>query len=216
MTRVAVVGTGATGGAFAVGLVKEDPEVSLVLIDPDQVEWSNLPRAPWWTAQDVGQNKAQVLAGRLGSGRVTAVPAALLPERADELLGDADLVVDGTDNWEARRTMQAWAAARGRAWIYMSVLGLSGITALFRPGQDPCLFCLFGETIQQGPHCFEAGVLGTVALAVAGEALGRYAAWLRGDPGPFGLFLIDGLGGRTEVIRAETRCPHFAPLGSRA
>ncbi|MCL6563918.1 MAG: ThiF family adenylyltransferase [Firmicutes bacterium] len=216
MSRLAVVGVGATGGALLAGLHALGATEPLRLIDPDRVERSNLPRQPWFEAADIGRPKAEVMAERLSHGyrgQVEPAVARLSEENCDQLLDEVALVFDGTDNWPVREAIQAWAARHQKAWIYMSVLGLSGMTALFRPGEGPCLYCLFGATIQQGPHCFEAGVLGPVAAAVAGEALDLYQRWGSGALEGFELRLIDGAGGRTEVIRGRDRgCTHFVSL----
>lgn len=213
MWHVAIIGAGAIGSPLAFGLSQRPESGEVTIIDGDQVQLSNLARQPWYDAQDVGQGKAALLARRLQPDvapvRVQAVPRMLTEDNVDGLLSSADLVMDATDNWETRLIIQDWAARHHRPWIFNSAVRLEGMSTCLAPG-GPCLKCWFGATTSQGPRCFEAGVLGSVTLAVAGQALRLFDQWLK-DPGqPSALWLVDGLAGKFRAINpGSLRCHHY-------
>ncbi len=208
--RVAVVGSGAIGSPLVIQLLDEPDIEEIRVIDPDRVELSNLPRQPWFTPSDIGKFKAQVVRN-YEPGRINGVVGAITADNAQDLLRDVDLVFDGSDNWAAREAIQQWAFVSLRPWIFSSALRLEGMSAFLAP-QFTCLFCLFGN-LQQGPRCFEAGVMGTVTLAVAGQAMmlfHQYRDHQNDSQGwPQGLFLIDGHDARVRRIgMSSVRCGH--------
>ena len=212
-----MVGAGALGSAIAAGLALAGYR-EFAIIDPDRVERSNLPRLPWASESDLNAYKAQALARTLlqWDAPVSFRVQSITNQNVAELLSGYDVVFDGTDNWSARRALQQWSFATGRPWIYSSVLGVEGMTALLDARQGPCLFCLFSEELVQGPRCFEAGVLGPVALAVAGKALSLWEDYKSNGHENMGLYLIDGARGESRRIRwSQAHCPH-RPWGGGA
>jgi molybdopterin/thiamine biosynthesis adenylyltransferase len=215
--RIFVVGAGALGAAVSWGLVLAGFR-ELTVIDPDSVESSNLPRLPLCPSGAVGALKVTVLAESLAEwgGSVWPVATSLTRENAEALLATATIVFDGSDNWAARTAIQQWALAAKRPWIYMSVLGTDGMTALFDPNEGPCLFCLFSEDLMEGPRCFEVGVLGPSALAVAGLGLSLYESYRGGRWINPGLMLVEGGNPSPQAIHWRDRaCPHRAGKGMR-
>lgn len=206
--RVAVVGVGGTGSPMVAGLLTMPWVEEIYLIDGDRIELSNLPRQPWYDVDDVGRLKAQVLSERFeGSPRLHPIMEPITPTFS---WPEVDLVLDGTDNWPARRVIQAWSHRLQRPWLFSSALRWEGQVRFMLPGR-PCLYCLFGERPMEGPHCFEAGVLGGITLAVAGRALELVSKWhdQAWDPDLEPLWLLDGLSGTTMAVgMAEKRCHH--------
>ena len=103
--RVAVVGLGATGSVQAAWLARAGVG-HLTLIDRDQVDRSNLQRQILYLDADVGRLKAEVAAERLRAANpepdYTPLVADLTSGNARELLSGFDLILDGSDNFEAR------------------------------------------------------------------------------------------------------------------
>ncbi len=206
--RILVVGAGAIGSPLAAGLVSALPEAEIIVVDGDLVERSNLPRQPWFSLKDLGRPKARVLAEALGSKRI--YPRV---ERVDEAFAwpRVDLVMDGTDNWAARLTIQKFARHTGIPWLFSGAVRWEGQVAWMAP-EGPCLACLFGSELTEGLRCFEAGVVGMVTLAVAGQALALAQKWLI-DPKSaelHRLYLLEGRQGRIwSVGLPQGRCPHI-------
>lgn len=212
MFHVAVVGAGAIGNPIAWGLSLRKDLAPIQLIDGDVVERSNLARQPWFGEDDIGCNKAVTLAARLAGGETPlyASPEMLTQSNREILLADADIVMDATDNWEARLVIQEWAERHHRPWIFNSAVRLEGMSTRLDPG-GPCLRCWFDTKETQGPACFEAGVLGSVTLAVAGRALLLLDDWIRqgSSPDQGTLWLIDRRFGSDRSIHSgPLRCDH--------
>jgi adenylyltransferase/sulfurtransferase len=94
--------------------------------------------------------------------------ADLTPSNAEELLGGAGVIVDGTDNFEARFLLNDFAVSRGVPWIYGAAVGSYGIAMPVLPGRSACLRCVY-PTAPSGiqPTCETAGVLNVVVSAIA-------------------------------------------------
>ncbi len=208
--QVAVIGCGAIGSPLVMHL-KDDPDVTaLRIVDPDQIELSNLARQPWFAESDIGQFKAERLR-QVNPELIEAYCLALREDNVSSMLEGMDVVFDGTDNWPARQAIQGWSFKSGHPWFFASALGTDGMACMLSP-QTQCLYCLFG-TLQQGPHCFESGVLGPLTLAVAGQSLMLWESFKkeRGRPElwPRALYLLDGQhAGVRSIDMKKVRCSH--------
>ena len=173
-TRVLLVGCGALGSAVADLLVRAGIG-RLIVVDRDYVELSNLQRQTLFDEADVADHlpKAAAAAARLrrinGDVRIEPVVTDVNPTNVERLANDADLIVDGTDNFETRYLINDVAVKRGIPWVYGGVIGGYGMTMTIRPGQTPCLRCVFPEPPPAGtaPTCDTAGVLGPAVGLVA-------------------------------------------------
>lgn len=171
--RIGVVGCGALGGVSAMALARAGVG-HLRLIDRDLPERSNLPRQVLFDETDVaaGLPKAVAAAGHLARINSAAVyepvVADLTADRADELLADVDLVVDGTDNFEARFLINEFCCRAGLPWIHGGAIGAEGRVLAVVPGHTACLRCLVPDPPAPGslPTCDTAGIIGPAALVV--------------------------------------------------
>jgi adenylyltransferase/sulfurtransferase len=167
--RVAVVGLGALGTVIANGLARSGVGY-LRLIDRDYVELSNLQRQLLYTEADAreGLPKAEAAARRLvevDSGiELDPRVSDFGPERAEELIRNVDLVVDGTDNLETRFILNDACVKAKLPWIYGGAVMDHGATMDIIPGEGPCLRCLMPEPPegQDLPTCASAGVLNPI------------------------------------------------------
>lgn len=110
---VVIVGAGALGSHLA--LFARNWENPLRIVDFDKVEQKNT-QAQFHSRMGLRRNKAQALQqslqGLFGI-KIEAVPHKLVGDNADQLLADAVLVIDCTDNAAARRTIQDHVRAHG-------------------------------------------------------------------------------------------------------
>ncbi len=173
-THVALIGCGALGSAIADLLVRAGIG-RLTLVDRDYVELHNLQRQSLFDETDVAAHlpKAEAAAARLR--RINSA-VAIEPIVADahsanirELVGDAAILVDGTDNFETRYLLNDLAISLGRPWVYGGVIGGYGMTMTVIPGETPCLRCVFPESPEPGsaPTCDTAGVFGPAVQLIA-------------------------------------------------
>ena len=65
-------------------------------------------------------------------------------------MADADLILDGTDNFETRYLINDAAVKLNKPWIFGGVLGSEGQTMTIRPGVTPCLRCLIEDNAAAG------------------------------------------------------------------
>ncbi|MBI5543034.1 MAG: ThiF family adenylyltransferase [Deltaproteobacteria bacterium] len=214
--RVALVGCGALGCSQA-QLLGRAGVGKLTLIDRDFVEITNLHRQVLFDEQDAREAlpKAEAAARRLrrinSSIEIVARVADVTAHTIEGLLEGADLVLDATDNIEARYLINDVCVKNGVPWIYGGALGVEGTVMAIHPGQGPCLRCLFDEPPPPGtlPTCDMLGVLNvtptiTAALQVA-EAL-KICAGKPTFPGVTA-FELWGSYFRTVKVERNPSCP---------
>ena len=171
--RIAVVGCGATGSA-AVDLLSRAGVGFIRIIDRDYVELSNLQRQSLFDEHDAAESmpKALAAAKKIASvnsdiavdGRV----ADLTPQNAKELLGDVNLILDATDNFETRYLINDFAVGQDIPWIYMAAVGSYALTMNILPNDTACLSCVFPAAPQGTVEtCDTAGILNSAANLVA-------------------------------------------------
>jgi adenylyltransferase/sulfurtransferase len=186
-SQVAIVGCGALGSSQA-SLVARAGVGELVIIDRDFVEESNLQRQTLFTERDAAERLPKAVAAEAhlraaNSGvKVRGVVADLTASNIAELLSGMALVLDGTDNFEARYLINDFCVQNGVPWIYGAAVGSYGVTMTIRPGRTPCLACLFPEP-PGGMHatCDTGGILASVAAAVASLQVAEALKLLVGD-----------------------------------
>jgi molybdopterin/thiamine biosynthesis adenylyltransferase len=171
--RVVVAGCGALG-SFQVGALARAGVGFLRIVDRDYVELSNLQRQWLFEESDAAEGlpKAVAAARRISainSGtRVEPAVADLTSENAAELLADADLILDGTDNFETRYLINDYAVSRGVPWIYGAAVGSYGIVMAVIPRVTGCLKCVYPEPPSGSqPTCETDGVLGPLTSLIA-------------------------------------------------
>src|SRR5579883_506625 len=127
-----VVGCGALGTFHAAALARAGVG-RLTIIDRDYVELSNLQRQWLFDEEDAraALPKANAASRHLRSinseCQVDAQAVDLTAANAEELLEGADVILDGTDNFETRYLINDYAVARSVPWIYGAAVGSYGL-----------------------------------------------------------------------------------------
>src|SRR5690606_18728138 len=82
---------------------------------------------------------------------------------------DADLILDGTDNFETRFLINDIAVKLEIPWVYGACVAAEGIVLPILPRQTSCLRCIWPDAPPPGatPTCDTAGVLSPVVNVVA-------------------------------------------------
>jgi len=179
--RVAIVGCGALGSVQAEILTRAGAG-HVRLIDRDFVELSNLQRQFLFDESDAREGLPKAAAAARHLARINTdvaldpVIADLTASNAEKLLGDVDLILDATDNFETRYLINDVAVKRSVAWIYGGAVGSYGVKLAIVPGKTACFRCVYPDPppgVQ--PTCETAGVLGALTAAIAalqaGDAL---------------------------------------------
>lgn len=166
--RVAVVGAGGIGSP-AIQYLAAAGVGSLVLIDDDVVEPSNLQRQTIFTTEDRGTPKVEAaarFARRLNPHvAVDTHRARVTPDTVLSLIDGADVVLDGCDNFATRLTVADAALSRRIPLVSAAVGQFEGQLATYRgwEADKPCYRCFVGDAVDQaGLTCADDGVLGPV------------------------------------------------------
>jgi molybdopterin/thiamine biosynthesis adenylyltransferase len=175
-SRLAIVGCGATGSALT-SLLARAGVGNIRIIDRDYVEASNLQRQLLFDEADACQALPKAIAAARKIAAFNSVIAVepcvadLTPANIDELLEGAQLILDGTDNFETRYLINDFAVKSSLPWIYMAAVGSYGITMNVRPGSSACLACIFPDPPRGALEtCETAGILNSVVNLVASIA----------------------------------------------
>ncbi len=199
-----VLGCGALGSVSAELLARAGVG-HLIVADRDFVELTNLQRQTLFDEQDVidAMPKAEAARRRLARVNsevtVTAVVDDINAGNLARYAADADIVVDGLDNFDTRYLANDWAVKYGRPYIYGGAVATSGIVFTVLPrtqagdapweqggsgsSATPCLRCLFEEPPPPGsqPTCDTAGVLGSATMIVAAHQAAEALKVLSGN-----------------------------------
>lgn len=173
-SKVVLIGMGALGSAHAETLARAGVG-KLRLIDRDFVESSNLQRQTLYSEADAEQRLPKAIAAAKRIREINSdietepVIADVNASNIEELISDADLVLDGSDNFLVRYTLNDAAVKLGVNWIYGAAVSGYGATMTIRPGKTPCLACVFEEMPEpgSGPTCDTAGVIQPIIQTIS-------------------------------------------------
>jgi adenylyltransferase/sulfurtransferase len=168
-----IAGCGALGSFHAAALARAGVG-RLTVIDRDYVEPSNLHRQWLFEEADAAEALPKAAAAERRIARINSsigvrgVIADLTASNVDELLGDAGVILDGTDNFETRYLINDFAVSRGIPWVYGAAVASYGLTMPVIPGRTACLRCVYPNPPSSAqPTCETAGVLNVIVSAVA-------------------------------------------------
>jgi molybdopterin/thiamine biosynthesis adenylyltransferase len=206
-----VIGAGGLGcpvalylGAAGVG--------RLTVVDHDTVDRTNLQRQIAHTEDQVGQPK--VLSIRAAVARLNPhVQVHPLAQRADaallqQLVAQADVVLDCSDNYATRHAVNAACVQLGKPLVSGAAIRMDGQLAVYDPRQPdcPCYACVFDpQAAFEETRCATLGVfaplVGIVGTLQAAEALKLLSGTLTPVSGR--LLMIDG----RQLSFSEVRIP---------
>ncbi|HSG03626.1 MAG TPA: molybdopterin-synthase adenylyltransferase MoeB [Marinobacterium sp.] len=214
--RVLVLGLGGLGSPVALYLASAGVG-TLVLVDDDDVELSNLQRQVIHTTETLGQSKAQSASlqiSKINPSTTTEVHVERLEGDAlQSLVESVDLVVDCTDNFTTRHALNRACFAAKKPLISGAAIRFEGQITVYDPREEssPCYRCLYPETAELDLNCSTSGVfaplVGMVGTVQAAEALKVLASI--GEPLIGRLLVVDALrmDWRTLKLKADPNCP---------
>jgi molybdopterin/thiamine biosynthesis adenylyltransferase/rhodanese-related sulfurtransferase len=187
------------------------------IVDFDTVDLSNLQRQVIHAENRIGMKKttsaAMTLKALNPETKVVEHIEMLTDDNVDRLISSYDLVIDGTDTFETRYTLNDAAVRLAIPVVHASVFRFEGQLTVFVPFEGPCYRCLYPSPPppELAPGCSVAGVLGVVpgvmGLLQATEAIKLILKL--GDPLVGRLLIWDALDGTfSEVkLRRDPMCP---------
>ena len=172
-SKAVILGCGALGTAQANALARAGVG-TLRVVDRDFVEESNLQRQILYDEADAWQRlpKAIAAARKLkqinSEVQVEGVVEDVDNRNIEELVAGFQVVLDATDNFEARYLVNDVSVKLALPWIYGAVVASYGTTMTILPGSTPCLACVFPSP-PEGTYdtCDTVGVIGPAVSWVA-------------------------------------------------
>jgi len=216
---VAIVGAGGLGSPAAIYLAAAG--VGRVgLIDFDTVDESNLHRQVLYGTKDIGASKLDAARARLQDLNpeidIETHDTALDSGNALQILGNYDVVIDGSDNFPTRYLVNDACILLGKPDVYGSVFRFEGQLSVFDASLGPCYRCLYPDPPppQLVPNCEEAGVLGVlpgiIGTMQAAEAIKLLAGI--GEPLIGRLLLFDALRMSWREMKLRKQCERHAAV----
>ena len=213
--RILLIGMGGLGAPASLYLAAAGVG-SLVIVDPDRVELSNLQRQVLFTSSDRGRSKVDAGLRRLTDlnphVETQALQLVVGPDNAQALIGGFDLVLDGTDDFATRLAVSDACVATGVPLVSGAIGRWTGQVGIF-PGR-PCYRCLVPEIPPDAETCQAVGVIGALA-GVVGSMMALEAIKLitgAGEPLVGRLLVYDALSAVTRTVRVapDPQCPSCA------
>jgi molybdopterin/thiamine biosynthesis adenylyltransferase len=210
--RVLVVGAGGLGSPALLYLAAAGVG-TIGVIDDDVVENSNLQRQVIHTDARIGMDKVQsaMIAMQALNPFITVRPyrQRLTEAIAGDLIGDYDLVLDGSDNFDTRDLVNAVCARAGKPLVAGAITQWEGQVSVYHVPHGPCYACVFPVRPAPGlvPSCAEAGVVaalpGVMGAMMAIEAIKHLTQ--AGETLVGRLMIYDALYAETRVIAVKRR-----------
>jgi len=214
-TSMLLIGLGGIGCAAASYLTSSGVG-QLLLCDFDTIDPTNLGRQTLYGPDDVGQLKAHRAVSRLASMnpdvRLIDITDRLSDDALREAVSQADVVLDGCDNFATRFQVNDACVAVGRPLVSGAAIRFEGQIAVFGPDYrtSPCYRCLYREADESLDNCAGNGVLapvpGVIGTSMAVEAL-KIAAGIPVESGQLGLYDALASAWAKVGIRKRKNCP---------
>jgi molybdopterin-synthase adenylyltransferase len=214
-SRALIVGLGGLGAPVSMYLAAAGLG-TLVLVDFDRVDLTNLQRQIVHTTASIGQPKVasakQTLLALNPEVKVETIDHALEGDELAQQIALADVVIDGSDNFATRFAINAACHAHGTPLVSGAAIRMEGQVSVFmgQPG-GPCYQCLYPSEGQMDESCSANGVLaplvGVIGSIQAIEAIKVLTG--AGHPLAGRLLLFDALEmeWRTITLKPDPACP---------
>ncbi len=209
-STVFIAGAGGLGSPVSIYLAVAGVG-NIRICDFDSPDWSNLNRQILHNHNRIGTNKAvsavQTLTELNPDITVTAITDKIVAENIDELVDDADIILDCMDNFPTRFLLNECAIRKNIPLVYGSIWGMEGRLSFLQPPETPCLQCIFPEAPPQ--EVFPVlgatpGVIGSLQALEAIKYLSGAGKNLKGK-----LMVWDGVNTEFRNLKAyrDPECP---------
>jgi len=216
--RILILGAGGLGSPAAMYLASSGIG-HIVICDFDLVDISNLQRQILYSESDLGKNKAdsakQTLAKLNSQIKITSINKKLGVIALREEVSKADVVLDATDNFTSRFSINQACILARKPLISGSAIRMEGQVSVFRLDQtgSPCYQCLYGneESEAEEDACSQNGVLapmvGIIGSILATEAIKVITTIGKDLKGRLLLLNALTMEWRTVKLNKDTQCP---------
>lgn len=212
-----IIGAGGLGSPIALYLASAGVG-RITICDGDEVDLTNLQRQIVHRTAAIGRKKVDSAKATLAAINpeitVVALPERVAGERLEALVAQADIVLDGSDNFATRHAVNRACVRQRKPLVSGAGVRFDGQLAVFdmRRRESPCYHCLFPEHGEnEDVRCAVMGVfaplVGIIGSMQAAEALKLLAG--TGEALTGRLLLIDALTMQIRTIRLQKdpACP---------
>lgn len=215
---ILLIGAGGIGCAAATYLAASGVG-QLLICDFDTIDVTNLGRQVLYRPDDIGALKAEIAAARLAAInpdiRITGITERLDDDALSAAVAQADVILDGSDNFATRFQVNNACVAVGRRLVSGAAIRMEGQLAVFGPDYDasPCYRCLYVEADESLENCAGNGVLGPVPGVIGTMMAVEALKFLLGNNGNAArLQLYDAAATEFRSLHIEKRegCPTCA------
>ena len=219
--KVLLVGLGGIGSTVlqhlaAAGIGK------IGLVDQDTVALSNLQRQTIYTFEDIGRKKVSVASKFVKNlnknVHISEYDFFLNANNSTRVIGEYDIVLDGTDNVESRELINQHCVKLGKPLIFGGVSGWEGLVSLLVYKNSACFACIFTNSEKRPTFfdCSTEGVLG-VTTSLVGTLMVAETIKLICNTGQLltnKLLICDALSGVTEILNVQKneKCSVCQPI----
>lgn len=182
--KVLIIGAGGLGSPVALYLAAAGVG-TIGIADGDTVDLTNLQRQVIHTTDDVGMAKVESAARKMRSinpdVKVVEINEFVNKPTLMKLAADYDIVVDATDSYKSKYTINDACVEAGKPFIHGGVLRYEGNVFTHVPGTAD-FRAIFGDepTSAHVPTASEVGVLGTVVGVIGTIQATEVIKWLTG------------------------------------
>lgn len=203
-SKVFILGLGGLGSIISLYLTFAGVR-NLILADFDVIDITNLNRQILYSYNDLGRLKAEVAKQKLESinenVQITSIYKKIDKKNAESLIFGSDLIIDASDNIEARYAVNK-AAVKGKIPIvHGAVSEFYGQVTTIIPGETPCLRCIYPKNVKKTNFSIIGSTCGIIGSIQATEAV-KYITDI-GDLIMNKLLVWDGLKARFDEIKIE-------------
>ncbi|KUG15374.1 sulfur carrier protein adenylyltransferase thif [hydrocarbon metagenome] len=178
---------------------------TIILVDNDRVERTNLNRQILHFEQDIGRRKTVSAGEKLQAINpditVQVIDETIDADSIDRLIGNADGIVDAMDNFPTRYLLNEKACAADIPFFHGAIRGFYGQVTTILPGRTACLKCIFPTPPPKEVFPVVGMTPGLIGMVQATEVL-KYIVG-SGDLLANRLFLWDGMRACVDEIALE-------------
>lgn len=219
---VLIIGVGGLGSPVSIYLTAAGVG-SLVLVDFDKVDLSNLQRQIVHGQKDIGRLKVESARDHLlalnPKVNLRLIDHVLEVDALLEEVEVADVVVDASDNFQTRFAINEACVKTRTALVSGAAIRFEAQISVYNAADEnsPCYLCLYQESTRVEETCTENGVMspllgivGSIQAAEAMKLIMKIGNTLQGK-----LMLIDILNNEwhTAVLPKDPQCPVCGQAG---
>jgi len=161
-----IIGCGALGTIIATSLVRAGVG-KVRIIDRDFIEYHNLQRQVIFDEDDIKNQLPKAIAAERHLKRVNSsveiegIVADVNYTNIEGFVRDADIILDGLDNFETRLLINDVSLKHKIPWVYGGAISSFGMTMTIIPHETPCFRCFSPNPTRRGiiQTCDTAGVI---------------------------------------------------------